>query len=182
METDSKKRRGRPPSLSPEWESHLRSMFAEVKTRRGIQNWSAVITAIGALKDESTEGINLALRPEYQWLQPGDGTQRRLLLQEIGRFPDTESMREAARWICEHKPKAKQGAIILRRWRLGLAGTEPRECTATQVSEALLTAVNDCLARYPQTAKGAVAEGLEQMCVVLREYARELREDPAPAT
>jgi len=166
----------------------LRSQFAEVKTRRGIQNVAAMITAIGALKDESADRINFTMRPEYQWLGPGDlihaggRSLRTLLLQEIGRFPDTESMREAARWVCEHKPTAKKGTAILREWRLTLTGRKAREYTETEVAENLLAAVNERLSQYPQTAWEAVAHGLELLCVVLRDYAQQVQEENAAGT
>ena len=110
-ETVSKKR-GRPRVLSPTVERLLQQTFPEVRTRRGLQNKSCEMHALCVILDHQQS------YPELMWLYDKARERRRearclktTILQALGRIEAPELLIEAARFVCEWKPKSARAGV-----------------------------------------------------------------------
>jgi hypothetical protein len=120
---NTEKKRGRPRlDLFPGLPSGLRAATSLRGTRRTGLNWDFLMFAQGVLaKDAAFDWVTGARRDADGAVTDVVGMQRGLLV-ELGRIAyaeGDEAMREAAAFVCEHKPHVKDGARALRRWRLG---------------------------------------------------------------
>jgi hypothetical protein len=97
-----------------------------------------------------------------------DEWKRRTLMQELGRFPDRETALDAALWVCERRPKVKEGVIELRRLRLAYAGVEPRFTgDSNELGQVLAKAIDSYMKRYPQTPWGDVVKALDALATAI---------------
>ncbi len=109
MEAASKKRgRGRPKRFPDELLAVLGDAYPHVTTHRGRQNLAYQARAMSILKGD----------PAFRWLcdEQAD-TYRAGLLAELGRIGHPEHMKQAAAWLCEDKPKAKDAIAAIRATR-----------------------------------------------------------------
>ena len=119
-ENSSEKKRGRPRVLSLEMERIMRGYGAyQQGTRRGQLNEYYFMVGLKLFSD----GDEFVKR--WSWLHYNTyGTRgerwRRTIVSEIGRLNSIELMAEAADFVCERKPAARQAVSIIRRWRLTL--------------------------------------------------------------
>jgi hypothetical protein len=128
----------------------MRNLFPEVG-HRSVQNaWH------GARVSQLRE------YPEFAWLFEG---RRETLHTELGRFPDTKSFVDAARWICQTQPKVRVGVAILRRWRLSLEGKEDftTEGLPFELGRRIVNTINEYVACYPGTTPSVIVDALEMV-------------------
>lgn len=149
------RKRGRPALLGEERRVY-RSLWPD-HGGRSLQNQYYACLAGALLGDV----------PECAWLFEKDDRGEYLrwtLHQELGRFPSAEAALDAALAICESKPKVKQGVIFLRRWRLEMAGKQPRlEGDPDALRDELLNVLNDFVTRYPKTRRAVILRVLDRV-------------------
>jgi hypothetical protein len=163
MENFSEKpKRGRPRRLDPTAEALYRNLYPE-HGARSLQNTIYLIEAFGWLKDETACAWLMEKTPQGEW-------KRRTLMQELGRFPDRETALEAALWVCERRPKVREGVIELRRLRLAHAGVEPQLAgDSDELMQVLAKAIDGYRKRYPKTPWADVLEALEALVTAVEE-------------
>src|ERR1051326_8532599 len=119
------------------------------RTHRTVQNKHYELRAFGVL------GFTGETFPEeFRWLcdpekqKPGraycEGF-RRSILAELGRIEDEETLRAAARRMCQLRPKAREAMVMIRRFRLG--GAKPGD--ALELANAVIATINDYMRRRP---------------------------------
>lgn len=150
--------RGRPRARAlPEWlrvdvargEAHL--------SERAQQDHCYEVQAMGVLFAEMAARGDTE-ENEFSWLlvSPQRGARegrrrilRRTLLAELGRITDDGLLVEAARLLCERKPKTREGVQWIRRLRVE---GKQKHGDADQLADELIRTANDFLARYPETS------------------------------
>lgn len=133
-----KKKRGRPPMLDEGARAAMRALYPELKSRRGLVNARYGAHALGLVKD----------REDCRWLVDGDvGVFRKTLLQELGRIRNPDDTVTVARRICELKPRAKDGVVMIRQWRRG--GAKPG--SALELTLRTTAMIDDYLRAHPDT-------------------------------
>lgn len=114
----SKKRRGRPRRFSDAYAAFLRSNRpGGVQSERTVRNDDYYWTARTALfPPDATDWQSTP----YRWLcASSESRGRKSLLTELGRLGDAEIIRQGAAVLCEEQPSAREGVLMVRRWRLG---------------------------------------------------------------
>jgi hypothetical protein len=140
--------------MTAEWEAFLRGLYPEVRTTRGLHDQHYETHAVRHLKDD----------PACGWLFGADRgghnpRWRRSILAQLGRLVDEqgpEVMREVAMLVCERRPPVKAAVALIRRVRLGQAGSG----SAIVLTDVLDTAINGYLAAHPQTTRQQVLGAL----------------------
>lgn len=122
---------GRPSVITEEEDTLLRGMYPEVRTRRGRLNLHYRHRAIYYLSQNS----------QFSWLCDAEkmengelGAWQPIILTELGRIEDVEKMMIVALVICHIKPRAKDGAIIVKRVRLGVPLAEFEDRVAMAIA------------------------------------------------
>jgi hypothetical protein len=158
METDSentqveKRKRGRPRKFDyTELDKHSQRFGA--RTRRGQQNHEyagqAYMTLFFAYGESG-----------HDWIAPLLERVRPSVFAELGRcleLEDSTVFWQCARYLAENDVAAKKAIATIRRARLGeLPDVLPR----IRLHEALIRAINEHLARYPETTNEHILEAL----------------------
>lgn len=150
--TVAKNKQGRPRRFSEESVRIIKSLFPELKSKRGVDDalWR-------------TYAMQVIGGTEYKWLfdkvgcEAGLNTWKPVLLAELGRIDNAGDIRKCAAELCELKPKTRDGVLMIRRWRLSKDGVG----TAKDLAQAMLSAYNDYLMRYPATTKNNIGAALD---------------------
>jgi hypothetical protein len=147
MEAASEKpRRGRPPSIPPDFLAGLRKELPYLTTRQLHEHVYAFL-ALRQLEGESA----------FAWLlepQP-----RVSLLAELGRLgvEDADVAREAAAVLCEKKLSTTRSRALVRRLRLG------QDATADGFARALADAADAYMRRHGRPSREAVLLALGRL-------------------
>ena len=123
-ENVSEKKRGRPRVLSKEIETRMRGIGAfRQTTRRGRLNEYYFYLGHPLFRGDDGKLDGQRIK-RWGWLHyntmgsSGSGVRfRQTIIAEIGRLDDLETRERAADLICELKPRARQAAAMIRRWR-----------------------------------------------------------------
>lgn len=161
-ETVSKKtRRGRPRVFSEKTEAVFNSLglFAENGTRRGMLNVFYRQRALGIVS--KVEGLEWLASVEA--LKRGEKAWRPLILAELGRIDDADSLIAIARQVCEVKPSAKAGAQMVRQWRLGASKPGDVESLTMELCRTL----DDYGSRHPGTTSAQFRAAAENLLSVI---------------
>ena len=90
---------GRPRKISDEHFNRLKSIYQDIKTRRGILNKRYQVIAFGVIKQMQ----------DVKFLVDSDNhTMKESILIELGRFENEEDIRFMARYICDNAEKKKK--------------------------------------------------------------------------
>jgi hypothetical protein len=144
-----KPRRGRPPVMNPELEKRCRraaGMFQH-SSRRANVNEYYFYEAMGALWPDGDAEQEEANKVTFAWL--GDPSTQKgtknTIVSELGRLVDPDTIREAARQICERKMRTREAVVRLRRLRV-----KPKTGSVSELREELIAHVNDYWLRHPE--------------------------------
>jgi|TARA_B100001964_G_C14051899_1_gene517404 hypothetical protein len=137
-----KRKRGRPPTFTPEYRALMKAFFPDVQTRRGMTNVLYQQQALGLLRDDA----------RFKWLVDKDkmiagepNAWKPSILAELGRISDEETLKVVALRVCEVKPKTKDAIAEIRRFRTGKTAAG----NASDLYSALATRMNDYIQQHP---------------------------------
>jgi hypothetical protein len=150
-ETVSKKRgRGRPRSYAAADQVELFAVWRGVRTVRSLQNKSCAATAFSVMTKIPD------CRERWRWILGNDEQRlgKSIVLTELGRLEQPETICRAADWICEQarrEPKltAKDAATRIRCERMNCAGRPAQRPSVYCLSQAILKAIDDYRATHP---------------------------------
>lgn len=117
--------------------------------------------------------LALGDEPQFRWLldrrsfDQGSKSWRPEILGELGRLAreqGKERMRSVAALLCEQQPGTEQALALISRARAGEIEAAP----AARLTEAVLAAVADFRARYPDVPRAAVITAVEDAVLQLR--------------
>jgi len=131
----------------------MKYIAQDVKTERGLLNIAYRQRALHYLMDGPYKWL---CDPEKMMLDnaPRDAWQP-LILIEIGKIADIDTMRAIAGKLCEIKPKAKEGAAMVRNARLGKPDGDPY-----QLANILINKINRYILEH-EISKAAILEALQ---------------------
>jgi hypothetical protein len=92
--------------------AYYSSLFPDITTERGLLNLAYRMRALHHLENSWLCDKELMTAGEPDAWQP-------LILTELGKIRDIPTMRELAAELCKIKPKAKEGALMVRNARIG---------------------------------------------------------------
>ncbi len=137
-----KRKRGRPPTFSPELRARIAHWYSDIKSHRGITDAMYRLRALGLLTDDA----------RFKWLVDKDkmiagepNAWKPSILAELGRISDEETLKVVALRVCEVKPKTKDAIAEIRRFRTGKTAAG----NASDLYSALATRMNDYIQQHP---------------------------------
>ena len=120
-ENSSEKKRGRPRILSEERERKMRGRGRYKQwTRRGRLNEYYFFEGLSLFEGfDDRELIKRWAWLHYDTFGKESGERwRRTIVSEIGRLSTLQLMKDAADFLCERKPSAREAVNLIRQWRL----------------------------------------------------------------
>jgi hypothetical protein len=165
--SENKRKRGRPlkelhPGYGTSRKDFVKSLdkiglYSDLKSERGKINASYMADAQGALSDENG---NHPLDNEFSFIIAGDRSKciqyKKTILQELGRLEDPETIREAARIICEQKMSTTNAIRFLRRCRC-----EPKKGSVLELEIKIERLIVDYCKDHPDITDRDVLNVLE---------------------
>jgi hypothetical protein len=157
-------RRGRPRRFPPLLEETMKSIGAIRGSRRSQLNGLWCLEAVGIMMKNP--------EPSFKWLfdeQANPEIYKRVILSELGRIEDEETMLAVMREVCRDKPTTRDAVLMIRRYRLGRS-PEPNCLDLTRV---ILDAIKSYAATHPSISDQFVLAALENASDAWREYPSE---------
>ena len=152
-----------PLVMSPEMESALRRLRPEAATPGGVHDLYSRSRAMLVLKDSS----------EYRWLLDWDAAMRGedrawrpLILTELGRLADAETIKRVAGVLCQRKPQTRSAVAFLRRLRQ----VSERPGDAAALAGVIGAAVNRYRRAHPGTTLDHAAEALAMQSRIVADF------------
>ena len=159
-----KRKRGRPPTFSPEYRAAIAHIYPDITSHRGITDVLYRLRALDLLQDDA----------RFAWLADRDkitagepNAWKPSILTELGRIWDDDDLKAVALHICEMKPKTKDATAEIRRIRTGNSAPG----NALDLNIALATRLDDYIEQHP----GMPLSVVEDAVLVLLDSVQEQR-------
>jgi len=154
--------RGRPPVLNKELETLYENigLFINVQTRKSRINIYYRQRAISVLMEGQEQGKNLEFCFLADKAKIGAGTKKAwkpIILYELGKIQDPETMKTVARRICELKPSSKEAVSMIRRFRNG----NPKPACVFQLNKEITATINNYIQRHQDITNEQILESLK---------------------
>ncbi len=117
------RKRGRPPSVDPQWLREFGAVWPDIHTKRGLQNKHLAFDALRALELLPDQGQPPGWLVDWESANRGkQGAIKWCVLEQFGRMLRADvgehNVRRWADQLEQHRPTAKEAAARLREMRL----------------------------------------------------------------
>lgn len=156
MEAATKKKRGRPATISESSRAFIRSTFSETTSRKGQDDIFYRVEAISIIQGSGDDTLRWLADPE-KMKAGGRGGWKPSILTELGRIGDEDELLTVARQLSalSPRPTSKVCVAMIRQYRIGRTKPDP-----LSLANQIIATVNRYLSSHPDMTAEQIGDAM----------------------